>query len=151
MNNLKKLFINIGISLGVGIVSAILTNNNIYDAINIPFFALPSYFFPIIWTILYVLMGISSYLVSEENNKEKKDAIFIYCLQLFFNFFWSIIFFNIRNFLLAFVWLILLLILIIVMIYKFYNINKTAAYLNILYLIWVIFAGVLNLSIVILN
>ena len=151
--NLKKLFVSIGISLGVGILSALLTmnNQNIYDVINVPAFAPPSWLFPIVWTILYILMGISSYLVSEENTEESKQALSIYYLQLVVNFLWSIIFFNVRNFLFAFIWLILLLVLIIIMIYRFYKVNKTSAYLNIPYLLWVIFAGILNLSIVILN
>lgn len=151
--NIKKLFISIGISLGVGLLSAALTinNQNIYDVINVPNFAPPGWLFPIVWTILYILMGISSYLISEENSSESSSALKVYFLQLMVNFFWSIIFFNMRNFLFAFIWLILLLILIIIMIYRFYKVKPLAAYLNIPYLIWVIFAGILNFSIVLLN
>lgn len=147
------MFISIGISVGVGLFSSLLTmdNQNIYEIINVPFFAPPGWLFPVVWTILYILMGISSYLIYEENDVNTSDALRVYGIQLIVNFLWSIIFFNLKNFTFAFVWLILLLILIIIMIYRFYKINKLAAYLNIPYLLWVTFAGILNFSIVLLN
>lgn len=153
MINWKNLIISLAISLGVGFLSALLTmnNQNIYDIINVPSFAPPGWLFPIVWTILYILMGISSYLIYEENNVNSLSALRIYGAQLLVNFFWSIIFFNLKNFTFAFIWLILLLVLIIIMIYRFYKINRLPAYLNIPYLIWVIFAGILNFSIIILN
>ena len=149
----KNLIISIAISLGVGLLSSLLTmgNQNIYEIINVPSFAPPGWLFPIVWTILYILMGISSYIIYEENDINSSSALKVYGLQLFVNFFWSIIFFNLKNFTFAFIWIILLLFLIIVMIYRFANINKLAAYLNIPYLLWVAFASVLNLSIVLLN
>lgn len=153
MINWKNLIISIAISLGVGLISSLLTmsNQNIYDIINVPSFAPPGLLFPIVWTILYILMGISSYIIYEENDINSSSALNVYGLQLFVNFFWSIIFFNLKNFTFAFIWIILLLFLIIVMIYRFANINKLAAYLNIPYLLWVAFASILNLSIVLLN
>lgn len=149
----KNLIISIAISLGVGLLSSLITmdNQNIYEIINVPSFAPPGWLFPIVWTILYILMGISSYIIYEENDINSSSALKVYGLQLFVNFFWSIIFFNLKNFTFAFIWIILLLFLIIVMIYRFANINKLAAYLNIPYLLWVAFASVLNLSIVLLN
>lgn len=150
---IKELLISIAISLGVGLLSALITmnNQNIYDFINVPSFAPPGIVFPIVWTILYILLGISSYIIYESNDYDIGNALIIYSIQLFLNFFWSIIFFNFKNFIFAFVWIILLLNSIIVMIYKFYKINTLAGLLNIPYLIWVIFASILNLSIIILN
>lgn len=151
--NWKKLLINVGISLGIGVLSTLLTmnNQNIYNYINVPSFAPPGFLFPIVWSILYILMGISSYLIIETGDIRINSALKVYGIQLFLNFFWSIIFFNMQNFLFAFIWIILLWISIIVMIYKFYKIKPIAAYLNIPYLLWVTFAAILNLSIVILN
>lgn len=153
MINLKNLIISLVISLGVGFLSTLLTmnNQNIYDIINVPSFAPPGWLFPIVWTILYILMGISSYIINEEKDINSSSALQVYGIQLIVNFLWSIIFFNLKNFTFAFIWLILLLVLIIIMIYRFYKISKLAAYLNIPYLLWVIFAGILNFSIIILN
>lgn len=150
---IKELLISIAISLGVGLLSALITmnNQNIYDFINVPSFAPPGIVFPIVWTILYILLGISSYIIYKSNDYDRGNALIIYGIQLFLNFFWSIIFFNFKNFIFAFIWIILLLISIIVMIYKFYKINALAGLLNIPYLIWVIFASILNFSIIILN
>lgn len=149
----KRLLINILISLGVGFLSFLLTKNNqnIYDYINVPDFAPPGFLFPIVWTILYILMGISSFLILDSNDSRTFDAMKVYALQLFFNFFWSIIFFNLKNFVFAFIWIIILLVLIGIMIYKFFKINKMAAYLNVSYFLWVLFAAILNFSIVLLN
>lgn len=149
----KTLLVSIAISLGVGLLSALITmnNQNIYDFINVPFFAPSSIVFPIVWTILYILLGISSYIIYDYGDYDKSAALKIYGIQLFLNFFWSIIFFDFRNFAFAFIWLLFLLVSIIIMIYKFYKINKLAGLLNIPYLLWVIFAGILNFYIIILN
>ncbi len=148
--------ISIAISLGVGIVSALLTmgNMNIYEEVNTPPLSPPSFLFPVVWTILYILMGISAAMVLTTGTSplaKRKEALTVYGLSLFFNFFWSIIFFNLRAFLFAFVWLVVLLALIIFTIVKYFKINSTAAYLQIPYAIWVTFAGYLNLGIWLLN
>lgn len=150
---IENLLISILIPLLLGLIASLLTKNNmqIYNSLNMPGVSLPSYIFPIVWTILYILMGISSYIIFNTNNKSAKSALFIYTLQLFFNFTWSLIFFNLNNYLLSFIWLIILIMLIIIMIYKFYKINPIAAYLEIPYLLWCIFAAYLNYSIYILN
>ncbi len=154
----KKIFsyiIAILIPLGVGGLSAFLTkdNMNIYDIIVKPKLAPPGILFPIAWSILYVLMGIGSALVynTEGKKKEKRQALTVYAVQLIVNFFWSILFFNKRLFLASFLWLVLLWILIIVMIVKFSKVNKAAAWLQVPYLLWVTFAGYLNLAIYLLN
>ena len=150
--NLKKLLISILIPVGLGFLIGLISSSyNNYSNLNQPSFAPPGILFPIVWTILYILMGISSYIISESNSYKKRKALSIYKLQLTINLLWSIIFFvfNLKTF--AFVWIILLIIAVILMIKEFYNINKTAAYLQIPYLLWLIFASILNLSIIFLN
>ncbi len=148
--------ISVAISLGVGIVSALLTrgNMNIYEEISTPPLSPPSFLFPVVWTVLFVLMGISAAMVLTTHISplaRRREALYVYGVSLFFNFFWSIIFFNLRAFLFAFVWLLVLLALIILTIVKYYRINKTAAYLQIPYAAWVTFAGYLNFGIWLLN
>ena len=156
MRNFKTYLIAILIPLAVGGLSALLTRGNmmLYGEIVQPPLAPPPVLFPIVWTILYILMGIGSarvYLKKDAMPQEVTNALKIYALQLFFNFFWSLIFFNLRTFLFAFIWLIALWGLIIVMLFKFYKIDKPAAIINIPYLLWVTFAAYLNLAIYILN
>lgn len=148
--------ISVAISLGVGIVSALLTrgNMNIYEEVSTPPLSPPSFLFPVVWTVLFVLMGISAAMVLTTGTSplvKRKNALSVYGMSLFFNFFWSIIFFSLRAFLFAFVWLVVLLALIILTIVKYFKINRTAAYLQIPYALWVTFAGYLNLGIFILN
>ncbi|MBE6836383.1 MAG: tryptophan-rich sensory protein [Ruminococcus sp.] len=143
------------ISLGVGGLAAIFTRENmdIYERINQPFFSPPSWVFPIVWAILYILMGIGAGLVwcAPRNADKKPAAIFYFGLQLVVNFFWSIIFFNLQMFKASFVWLVFLLALILLMVSAFAKVSKVAAYLQIPYIAWVFFAGILNLGIAILN
>jgi len=126
---------------------------DIYKSIVQPPLAPPAILFPIVWSILYIVMGIGSALIynSAADEKDKTQALFVYALQLAVNFFWSILFFNVRAFLFSFIWLLLLWVLIIIMIVRFSKVNKVAAYLQIPYLLWVTFAGYLNLAIYILN
>ncbi len=142
-------------ALAVGGLSAFFTRNSmsIYDDILTPPLSPPSIVFPIVWTILFTLMGISAAMVynSTAPQKQKESALLTYALSLAVNFFWSLIFFNLRAFLFAFLWLLLLLYLIIKTILQYYKINKTAAYLQIPYAVWVTFAGYLTLGIWWLN
>lgn len=149
----KPLLISIGISLFTGGLAGFLTQNSmeIYAQLNQPPLSPPGWIFPIVWTILYILMGISAYLIYESSSPHKEKALTIYGWQLFFNFLWSIVFFNLQNILLALVILIILWILIIVMIKSFKQISPLAAWLQIPYLLWVTFAGYLNLMLLILN
>lgn len=153
---LKPYFISVFIALGVGGLSAILTQNNmkIYAVLNKPPLAPPAILFPIVWTILYVLMGIGSariYLQKKESSYEVLDALLSYALQLILNFFWPIIFFNMLTFLFAFIWLVVLWSAILKMIFKFGQLDTIAAYLQIPYLLWVTFAGYLNFMIYLMN
>ena len=152
----KPFIVQILIALSVGGLSALVTRGNMdfYSHINKPFLSPPSWLFPIVWTILFVLMGISAGRIIQKNNqfpKESSEAISIYYLSLFVNFFWSIIFFNLRWFLLAFLWLLLLWVLVLATILKYRKISPLAATLQIPYLAWVTFAGYLNLMIFLLN
>lgn len=151
----KTYVIGILIPLAVGLLSAYLTrdNMNLYESIIKPNLAPPAVLFPIVWTILYILMGIGSAIIynSDANEKNKTQALFIYALQLIVNFFWSIFFFNQRAFLFSFIWLVILWFLIVAMIVSFEKINKTAAWLQVPYLLWATFAGYLNLMIYLLN
>ena len=153
---IKPYVISIAIALAVGGLSALLTagNMNIYDRIITPPLSPPPILFPIVWTILYALMGVSSariYIKGKEQNIDVSGALLVYALQLAVNFFWSIIFFNMQAFLFAFVWIILLWLLIIVMIKRFYEIDPLSAWLQIPYLLWVTFAAYLTFAIYILN
>ncbi len=148
----KNLIICLAIPLAVGSLSAFLTQNNmeIFESINKPVLAPPGWLFPVVWTILYILMGIASYLVLT-SGYQNDTALTIYGIQLTFNFFWSIIFFNLELYLFAFIWLVLLWLLVLKTVNLFYQISKPAGYLMLPYLLWVTFAGYLNLSIYILN
>ncbi|MDD6478441.1 MAG: tryptophan-rich sensory protein [Oscillospiraceae bacterium] len=147
----KSLVFYIAMPLIVGALSALFTMGAMKDfaLINKPPLSPPAWLFPVVWTILYVLMGIASYLVSKEKNSDL--ALLFYTVQLFFNFLWSIIFFNFQNYLFAFVWLVALWILILVTTVLFWRLNKTAGLLMIPYLLWVTFAGYLNFAIYLLN
>ncbi len=155
MRKFKVYSVSILISLAVGILSALATmgNMDIYATINTPPLAPPAILFPIVWTVLYILMGVSAAIIYLSNAQadEKTKALFTYAVSLFVNFFWSIFFFNMQAFLLSFIWILLLWGLIILTIIDYYPINKVAAFLQIPYLIWVTFAAYLNLAIVLLN
>lgn len=152
-NGTKKLTASIAIGLGTGLLSVLLTLGNFkaYSALLQPPLAPPGWLFPVVWTILYILMGVSAYLVYECDTEEKYIGLAVYVLQLIFNFLWSIIFFNIGNLLFAFVWLVFLWVLVLAMTISFYKVNKTAGLLQIPYLLWVTFAGYLNIALYILN
>ena len=156
LKNIPKYIIGVAIPLAIGALSALLTrgNMNIYSEIELPPLAPPSILFPIVWTVLYVLMGISSAQIFIDKNINPKDAALglrYYAVSLFFNFFWSILFFNLRAFLISFIWLAVLLFLIIKTIIHYRKVTPWAAYLQIPYAVWVAFAGYLNFAIFLLN
>ena len=153
--NIKQLLICIAVPLLIGGLSAFLTRDSMttFSQVIKPPLSPSGILFPIVWTVLYTLMGIASYLIvsSDAAKEDIQNAIFIYVLQLGINFFWSIFFFNFKWYLFSFFWLLLLWAFILYMIVIFYRISKPAAYLLIPYLLWVTFAGYLNLGIAILN
>lgn len=150
---IEMLLISILLPLAVGMLSALLSGSSrgIYDQINKPALSPPAIVFPIVWTVLYILMGISAYRICSTNEEGTAAAMKLYYLQLGFNFFWSIIFFRFQWFLLAFIWIIALIILVIQMIRQFAKLDKPAAYLQIPYLLWLLFAAYLSFMVYTLN
>ncbi len=153
--NWKTLLICIAFPLVVGGLSALISMGGMgaFAALEQPPLSPPGWLFPVVWTVLYVLMGIASYLVLTANapQREIESALKTYALQLFFNFGWSIIFFNLKLYWFAFAWLLVLWGLILLCIIRFFRISKPAAYLMLPYLLWVTFAGYLNAGIALLN
>ncbi len=133
-----------------GIVGFIISGSMDYNSLQKPFLAPPSLLFPIMWTILYILMGVS-YGILKEKSLITFDINLIYFIQLFVNVLWPIAFFVLKWRLFAFIWIIILAILVAIMIFKFYKANKVSGLLQIPYLLWVLFASYLNLSIYLLN
>ncbi|AKL96169.1 TspO/MBR family protein [Clostridium aceticum] len=150
-----KMLISIAIAQGVGIASSLLTQNTREQYQNLiqPSFAPPGWVFPVVWTILFILMGIAAYRIYSLAFKDPqvKSALLFYVAQLFVNFFWTIIFFRFEQRGFALVWLILLWVLIIITTVKFYRLDKVAGYLMIPYILWASFAGLLNYSVWQLN
>lgn len=150
MEKIKKIFyIFLPLVLGIA-VSFIIKDNIDYEYLLHPMFAPPAIIFPIVWTILYLLMGISFYIY-KINSDDDKNINSIYYTQLFFNLMWSIIFFNLKFRFIGTIWIITLDFLVIYLIRLFFSKNKISAYLNIPYLIWLLFASYLTFSIYLLN
>ncbi len=133
-----------------GVVGLIISKSIDYNSLVKPVLAPPSILFPIMWTILYILMGIS-YGILKSNDLNDGNVKKIYYLQLFVNSLWSIFFFTFKWRLFAFIWILLLDLLVIIMIYIFYKRKKQAGLLQIPYLLWALFASYLNLAIYLLN
>ena len=148
----KKLILCIAIPLAAGGLAGLLIRNSMetFQSLNKPALSPPGWLFPVVWTILYILMGIASYLVLV-SGKPNRSALSVYGTQLIFNFFWSIIFFNFEAYLFSFVWLIILWVLILATMILFFRVSEPAGYLLLPYLLWVTFAGYLNLYIYLLN
>ena len=151
MSNFKIYLKSILIPVIIGTIVGFITSGFMdYGSLVQPPLAPPAILFPIVWSILYVLMGVS-YGILESNSLVDSSINSIYYLQLFVNALWSFFFFVFKWRFFAFLWILLLLILIIIMIIKFYNKNKVSALLQIPYLLWVTFATYLNLATYILN
>ena len=147
---LKRIIYSLLPLVGGAIVGLITSGYMNYGDMVKPPLSPPSYIFPIVWTILYILMGIS-YFIATKDKGNSKELDQIYLLQLLVNFFWPIIFFVLGMYFTAFLWIILLLILVVVMIKELLKNNKISGYLQIPYLIWLLFATYLNLGITLLN
>lgn len=149
----RSYIISILIPLLVGALSAFLTRSSMedYAALAQPPLSPPGWLFPIVWTVLYTLMGISSARIFLSDTLEKNSALLLYAVQLAVNFFWTILFFNLGARFYALLWLILLIVLVIRMIVKFRRIDPPAAYLQIPYLLWLLFAAYLNAGVWFLN
>jgi benzodiazapine receptor len=123
----------------------------LHTPLNKPFFNPPHWLFGPVWITLYLLMGISLYLIWNNDGKDSKSALIVFSIQLGLNTLWSLLFFGLKNPLLAFIEIILLWLFIVLTILFFYQKSKTASFLLIPYLLWVSFASVLNFSIFYLN
>lgn len=156
LKKLKPFIVSVVIALAVGGISAAVTSGSmdIYSEINRPPLSPPSILFPIVWTVLFTLMGISAALVyrfKDTKHDGVRTALIVYGVNLAVNFIWSLIFFNMQAYLFAFIWILLLLAVIVTMIILFKRISPLAAYLQIPYLLWVAFAAYLNFAIYLLN
>lgn len=154
-NKWKNYVFWIAVTEAVGLVAGLLTREatEIYKTtVEKPPLSPPAILFPIVWTVLYALMGVSAARVSlTKSSAQRKNAIYIYVAQLVFNFFWSIIFFSFQAFGFAFIWILVLWALILAMILKFRKIDMFAGNLQIPYLVWVTFAAYLNIGVWFLN
>lgn len=151
----KTLILCLAIPLGVGALSALLTMGDMqsYAALNRPPLSPPGWLFPIVWSILYLLMGYASYLIvtAQTAVSEKRQALTAYGAQLIANFIWPLLFFGLKWYLVAFLWLIVLWVLIYVTMRRFSAIRESAGDLLLPYILWVTFASYLNLGVYLLN
>ncbi len=152
MINWKKLIISILIPSVLGFIGSLVGNvQNGFQGIVKPSFTPPEIVFPIAWIILYILMGISTYLILESKGQNKEKALILYGVQLILNASWTYFFFNLNWFLFSFILVIIILILVIYMIKEFHKINPLAAYLQLPYVLWLIFAAILSYNVYLLN
>lgn len=137
----------------VGAVSALISGGfgSFYAGLDLPPLSPPGWLFPVVWTVLYALMGISAYIICQSDDRRMSSALVTYAAQLAVNFSWSIIFFRFKALSAAAVTAIILAVLVAVMIYMFGRIKKLAAMLNIPYLLWAVFAAYLAVGIALLN
>ena len=153
--NKKLLILCLVIPLAVGGIAALLTGGGMdaFETLNQPILSPPGWLFPVAWTILYILMGIASYLVLTSGKAQERirRALVLYGVQLAFNFLWPIFFFSLSAYLFAFMWLVGLWLLILATTVSFHRISNAAGWLMLPYLVWVTFAGYLNLGIYLLN
>jgi tryptophan-rich sensory protein len=148
-----KVGLFIAIPLLIGGLSALITMGNmqLFDSINKPPLAPPKWLFPVAWTILYIMMGIASYFLYKADSKEGREALVLYGIQLFFNFWWSIIFFNLKAYWFAAIWLFTMWIIILILLIKSKKIDVRSFWLLLPYFLWTTFAFYLNVGIAILN
>lgn len=151
--NKVSAFIIIVLTLLGGAISGLLTmgSREAYAALQQPPLAPPGWLFPVVWTVLYILMGLGLSLVRHENREAAGPSTRIYIIQLLVNLLWPLFFFRweLRGF--AFFWILLLIALVVIMILRFDRVSTTAAWLQIPYLLWLTFAAYLNLTIWLLN
>ena len=145
----------IAIAEAIGALSGLLSKEGmrIYSQTVIqPTLAPPMWVFPVVWSILFALMGISAAIIWQSPESElRSKGLNLFVAQLTVNFFWSLIFFNLQAFGFAFLWLVLLWALVAWMIWTFYQVEPLAAWLQIPYLLWLTFAGYLSFSVWMLN
>jgi len=152
-SNAKALVVSVLIALAVGALSGWISMDGIkaFQYLEKPPLTPPGTVFPIVWSILYILMGLSAGMVWSSGSVRRDNAIFAYAAQLFVNFWWPVLFFLLGERLIAFFWLLLLIVLVILMLLRFREIRPSAALLNLPYLLWLLFAAYLNLGVYLLN
>ncbi|MBR2831692.1 MAG: tryptophan-rich sensory protein [Oscillospiraceae bacterium] len=151
--NIKSLAVCVAIPLLVGGLSSLLIRNSfsVYETEALPPLAPPPVVFPIVWAVLYILMGVSSYLIWRTGDQRRFTALTVYGVQLVMNFIWPLLFFEMREFLFAVIWLGLLFIAVLAMAILFKKLRPAAGILQIPYLLWLAFAFYLNLGVYLLN
>lgn len=149
----RRLLISLLIPLAVGGLTALLTSKSmdIYKDINQPPLAPPGWLFPVVWTVLYALMGLGSYLILPAPKPQRTSALTLYAIQLILNFLWPLLFFNLQLWFWAFLLLLALLMVALLMTYSFLQIRPLAGWLQIPYCLWLSFAAYLNWMIFLLN
>lgn len=153
MTRKRPLIVSLVVSLGVGGLSALLTRRGmrLYDLADKPPLTPPDWVFGVVWTILFILMGIAAYRIWVSDAPTRRQALCLYGAQLIFNFFWSMIFFNARAYGAALAWLVLLWVLILLTTIAFRRIDRAAGRLMLPYLVWVTFAVYLNAGVWLLD
>ncbi len=149
----RSLLISLLIPLSVGGLSSLLTRKSmdIYQQINQPALAPPGWLFPVVWIVLYTIMGISCYLILNSPRRERNQALLFYTAQLILNFLWPLLFFNLQQWFWSLLLLLALLMVVLLMSYHFWQIRPLAGYLQIPYCLWLCFAAYLNWMIFLLN
>ncbi len=155
MKNFLKLIISIAIALSAGILGSLFTSRSVktwYNTINKPIFNPPNWLFSPVWTILFILMGISFYIIWKKNFGNKKILLIsIFGIQIFLNILWSLFFFGLQSILLGFIEIIILWLFILINTVLFYKVDRIAGIILIPYLLWVSFASILNFTLLLLN
>lgn len=151
--NITELLIFIVSAELTGALSRLLSGNSFefFETLTKPPFSPPGWIFPIVWFILYALMGFAAYLIYKSDSKGRNSALVIYWAQLFLNFLWSIVFFRFNLTGLSVAVILALLVMVTFMIFKFGKINTKAAAINIPYILWLLYASYLNIGILLLN
>lgn len=151
--NLKRLAVSVLLPLAVGGAAGLITRGSVerYADIAKPPLSPPGWLFPVVWTVLYILMGVAFYLVWQSDSPSKPTAFRFYFIQLAMNFVWPILFFNLGAYGFSFLWIVILWIFILLTTLTFYKADKRAGYLMLPYLLWVAFAAYLNFGVYILN
>ena len=150
----KAFFLNLAVPLAVGALAGILTRRSMaaYAAMQKPPASPPGLVFPIVWTVLFLLMGVSSYLIRQlPDSDERRTALALYAVSLAVNFLWPIVFFTMKAYLFALIVLLVLWGLVLAMIFAMHRVRPAAAWLQIPYLLWLSFAEYLNLGAALLN
>ncbi len=153
MKKIKPLLLSLAVSLGTGALSALLTRRSmaLYESVVRPPLSPPSWLFPVVWTILYILMGVAAYWVWRSDAPGRERALTLYGAQLLLNFFWPQIFFNARKFGFALLWIAALLVVLILTVRAFRRVDRPAGWLMLPYVLWVAFASYLNAGVWYLN